>query len=1535
MSQTVEIPGQGVAEFPDSMSPDEIKGVIKQKFYSAPESPTTPPAQEVPSFTQILKNAGSAAVELVGGMIPKNPDQYAKQLFPPLAVGDTIKNLEQGNFRDIPLLGRTQDIMEAEKTPPFSKERFVAGGRTLMDVALIAGVGKPEGKSLTPETDKILSQIGGENASSIANAAGSTQRQVRPQVGQETSLRQQGETTQVQERSQPGQTEPTGITETLAELNKRNGRAAELPTPQNKGLGSETLTPQEKVTPQGQAVIDPRFRVVGSRGRGQATPTSDYDLVTKLSPEDQKAWESTPEGEYPILPDYVKNAVRAGHDVFIETDGGHAWKVEEHPVSDNPDHFVVQRISQIEKNLLAGGPKPVSTGEPTSVEQPNALTGKTPTPQGEVTPQGQATGKVMFHGGSKIEGQFKVPAFFTDSAYGAKWFQDNRGGGGKVGAYSVETKNPLNIDSREGAAKLIEIAKKAGVDIRNGYKGKPLETNDVLNPNQPWDFHSPDIEKHSPYDGTNFADLAYIPKVQEALKSAGYDSLELSDTLENTSIPTTIVFDPSLIKPVSKRGKGPVESVSSPEAKVNWDKFNEDLIDNLDSFNPARNTGGRDYELADTADRFVEYAKNDTSGKPLDKLVSDFAKTDEAPTSHIRKLRQSVKDLIENDQVRTEPATTVEGENKAPSEGAGAVAENGQPPVKTSSGGAGTHEAPRVTSIKNAQVDVERENRGLPPVSPVARQGLGEAWDQAAEKIQRDPSAPDRLIDELKSKPRALTDVEDATLLHRQVDLQNQFHNAAADLTKALEAGDEAGVVEGRARTAALSDQLLELYNVGKRAGTETGRGLNARKMLAAEDFSLSSMITQKRAALGGKELTAKQSAEIDALNKKINELQKAVDDYQAKTELGKHFKELVKSSTAAAKESKGGLVKFLDEQANKARERFNARGGFGRAMAGIDPRDLVDHAIIGADYIANGAVKFGEWSGKMVGEFGEAIKPYLKDLYAKSKEFYDAHVKALAAKEDSRLKGAKTRMVNRTAELEAKLAAGDFTTKKRTPIELDSEGERLKGKLERAKNDFQRGLAADRARNRTKSQKFWDHFVGVERAMKLSSDVVLAKLTLAAAAREGILTPVEEVAGGAISKILPGLAKRAPREGGFSAKAEIQAKVQMLTKGMEDSWKNLQMQKSDLELLYGKKEFSPQYWYQYFGYLHGALKAPVKRAEFARSMVKRMEWAAKEGRDINSPKVVTELAQEAYVDANRSIFMQDNVVSQTFSTAMSAAERSKIAPNLGPAIARIGRFLIPIVKVPTNIVGEVATGVHGLGTGLVRTGAAYLKGIKELPPEQGDAIMRQLKKGAVGNALLLTGYFGYKSIGGFYHERDQREKTDVPEGRFRVGQTDLPRSASHSTGAMLLNIGATVHRVQDEQIKKSEPATKGLGSGVLAAGQGLAKELPFMPAITGISDAAGTENGFSRYIQNLITSSTSPGIVSHIARVVDTPGTFPQNFFEEPNKRKPAGVTDALKMGVPGLRQTVPEKTPKESKVTPIPKYRPYKPWTVKPKKG
>lgn len=490
--------------------------------------------------------------------------------------------------------------------------------------------------------------------------------------------------------------------------------------------------------------------------------------------------------------------------------------------------------------------------------------------------------------------------------------------------------------------------------------------------------------------------------------------------------------------------------------------------------------------------------------------------------------------------------------------------------------------------------------------------------------------------------------------------------------------------------------------------------------------------------------------------------------------------------------------------------------------------------------------------------------------------------------------------ITKRTAELEAKIKAGDFTRPApRVDPKLTDETFNAQAKLARAQNEFNRGVEKQRLANRTPSQKFWDHFVGIERAMKLSSDVVLGKLSTAALLREAILTPAEEIVGSGIKRLIPDLAARAPRQGrGFNVDAEIKAKTAAFTSGMKDAWENLKMKQSNLDELYGKEKNASPSWYDYFGFLHGALKAPVKRAEFARSLEHLMQSAKENGENTNDVQVMGRLSQEAYLEANRAIFMQDNVVSDTIKNALNMAEKSKKSPNLGPALARIGRFLLPIVKVPTNIVGEVATGVHGAATGGFRTAKAYYDGIQTLPPEQADSIMRQLKKGLVGNALLLTGYFGYKAIGGFYQPRDQRADSDVQPDHYRVGKVNLPGFVGHSTAAMLLNIGATLHR---EQLQKGFP------SAVSGTAGGVVKQLPFVPAVTNAVEALQSDEGMKKYLQNLLIGSTVPAGVAHAAKVADTPGTFPSNAFTPANKRSPSTLGEGFKAVIPGLRPQVP----------------------------
>jgi len=80
-----------------------------------------------------------------------------------------------------------------------------------------------------------------------------------------------------------------------------------------------------------------------------------------------------------------------------------------------------------------------------------------------------------------------------------------------------------------------------------------------------------------------------------------------------------------------------------------------------------------------------------------------------------------------------------------------------------------------------------------------------------------------------------------------------------------------------------------------------------------------------------------------------------------------------------------------LAQAASDARIRTNQRMRrmLGQANSGIDPTLLIpqiaDYGIIGADYLRRGFVDFGEFSKRMVSDFGIHIKPWMETIYRDS----------------------------------------------------------------------------------------------------------------------------------------------------------------------------------------------------------------------------------------------------------------------------------------------------------------------------------------------------------------------------------------------------------------------------------------------------------------------------------------------------------------------------------------------------------------------
>jgi hypothetical protein len=462
-----------------------------------------------------------------------------------------------------------------------------------------------------------------------------------------------------------------------------------------------------------------------------------------------------------------------------------------------------------------------------------------------------------------------------------------------------------------------------------------------------------------------------------------------------------------------------------------------------------------------------------------------------------------------------------------------------------------------------------------------------------------------------------------------------------------------------------------------------------------------------------------------------------------------------------------------------------------------------------------------------------------------------------------------------------------------------------LKAQLERVKTEYLTGLQKDRLRQRTGLEKLQDAVVKWRRGYILSGFRTLGKLVSAAAERMAF-SPLEEAAGSGLAKLFPRFAERTSRKVGLSVSAEAKAITEGFTKGMTDAVQTLKTGHSDLDVLYGKRDVMPREAIDFFGQLHGALKAPTKRNEFARSFELRVQQALDKGIDVSDPMVQTSLALDAYKDANRSIFLQDNRVVSAYKRALSKfdeadKETGKI-PFTSKAAGTLARIALPIVKIPTNLVAETMDYALGTVTGGTKLALAYRKGIETLPPGQADLIARQLKKGSLGAAVLLLGFLNPQSLGGYYQPGQKRDKKDVKVGSVRVFGVNIPSFLVHNPLLETLQLGSTVRRVAESKLRKSDTERQGMGWGLWAGGLGLLDETPFLRETSELLKLMNPQERQGA-AGELAKSMIVPQVVADIAALTDrdTKG----NLVD----RKPRTILQHVKTGIPGLRETVKRK--------------------------
>lgn len=505
----------------------------------------------------------------------------------------------------------------------------------------------------------------------------------------------------------------------------------------------------------------------------------------------------------------------------------------------------------------------------------------------------------------------------------------------------------------------------------------------------------------------------------------------------------------------------------------------------------------------------------------------------------------------------------------------------------------------------------------------------------------------------------------------------------------------------------------------------------------------------------------------------------------------------------------------------------------------------------------------------------------------------------------DKALKQYKNRLNKLKTQYQDQITKGNYVQKeiKKRELVKDREAEKLQADVNSLKHQIDKEMAKIDEANKPKWQRRMEALARFRRAVLLSSVATVGKLGSAAMQRS-IISPMEELAGAFIDRI-PGIhaiSKMAPREGGgFMFDAERRAALEWFNKSTyQEAYKKLNTGESEYDDADDKtKKDLVQRWTDVFGNVHSALKVPARANEFMRSVEKRIAFASKNGFDpYKDPVMMETIRAAAKMDAQRSVFMQDNLLSgayQQMIEGLDARKNKSGDPSKGAKALATGlRLLLPIVKVPTNFAWESASYAAGAVKALPNIYKAIQSGVGSLKPEEADFVMRALKKQGIGIGMMTLGYFATGSVGGYY--TGKRKEGDLKAGDVKLFGHELPHWMLHSPLMEMLQVGATLRRVHDASVEKGEDSP--IFNAGWAAGKGLFGQVPFFNQAGTLGQAVQNPKQASQFGDDFVKSFIIPPTLDQIAKGTDT------DESGKPIERKPEGLIEDVGSGIPGLRE-------------------------------
>lgn len=494
-------------------------------------------------------------------------------------------------------------------------------------------------------------------------------------------------------------------------------------------------------------------------------------------------------------------------------------------------------------------------------------------------------------------------------------------------------------------------------------------------------------------------------------------------------------------------------------------------------------------------------------------------------------------------------------------------------------------------------------------------------------------------------------------------------------------------------------------------------------------------------------------------------------------------------------------------------------------------------------------------------------------------------------------LKNLKSRLNKSIDTLKKQISTGNFDKPTRQQIADDAESTRLKAEKAQLVLDKKMAIAKIKFAAGPWWLRAFQHTGNIAREGALSGYHTLAKLGGFSATRL-MEAPLLE-ATGKFWESIPGIKRifeRARFEGGASASALARLYSGYFTKGMQEAWQQLLTKQSETRSLYDKPHVEPDFKYQIFGNIHAAEKTPLLVANFEMNLRRLREKGV---------PITEEVKREAYEHAKRAILQEANEFAQ-FLNSLHARLEAPNAKTGKPSLTKAGIstfikvFLTKgIVKTPANYVMQTLERTPlGLLRGLGKAGAGLRKGLDSLHPAETDVIARLLKVGAVGSAFFLWGALDAlrdpkDRVFGGYYEPGKRDDSDAKFGSTRLFGTTF-KILLHNPLTEVAQMGSTMVRAALGKFHKKDVETRGYVAGFISMFLGLAEHAPVAGQgmrLAKLGDPAQQQSTIGEALRGLI-----PMFVQNLAEDMD-----------KAESRKAKSYMDHMKLGVPGLRETLP----------------------------